>query len=904
MNSIKSKFFISYIAIVSVFFSLCMPMSVFADTPSGDDTFELITGQQTGSDDTGDGGTGNPNDFNYYYVGQQFTTTMRIKSGGTNASNIIIGYNTAICDASNLTTGSYFNTWSSQTISGGKVKSTGFNISAPNSSGTGSFGTVRFTANRPTVANYGTGSAAVLDIEEGIIGQTTDSNISLAGADLLDDVEDFNFHVWADTKSPYALSPVPADGATDVAVDSNYQFTLRDSKNGEGDNSGVGTGVNTSTGVGYGVITITENANTVDATAFDSYSCSGVWGTNVCATTLNPSSPSGVGGDQRNWKYDTSYTVEISGFKDRASTTQDQLGDPNGPNTMSAKSYTFQTETDNIAPRVQGESPSRGSSGNAVNTNISVDILDKKTYPGSISGSGINAGTCRINVSSPSVPLHTYQQGDPEVTISAIDYGIRFGINPPSDFLENEIISVSVYDCEDNALTPNTMVTDNYTFATSDATGPQVINKAPGNDSNIVINGTIQFDIVDSGVGVDIANTIVYVNGSYYTRSGGAGSVTTSGTRITFSSSLKFDTGVFGVNYPGDTTGISGTATNYSFVLDPQVDFIAGETIPIIVYTRDLNGNIMERDVYSLSTTGGTGQTCGNSIIEGNEECDDGNIVSGDGCSSSCLSTEICGNRILDTGETCEDGNAVSSDGCSSTCQKETTSGNNQSCTPTSGGGGGAVTTVFTPHVINSTGGDVPDLTQINETSILVTWRTNIPARGRVLYGTQPVTSYGEAPNYGYTASTEEHGEETYHAVIINSLTPQTLYYFRPISLAHGNETKGGEGAMAPKFETQIINQFDPALCPAQIEKVIYKENPPTIVYRDRVVEVSKQVTLQSSLSDRKPVNQVIEVQKEKTETKHIDTKTKTRLKEIIGGKNIKIYGTAEKNSTIRIIIR
>ena len=30
-------------------------------------------------------------------------------------------------------------------------------------------------------------------------------------------------------------------------------------------------------------------------------------------------------------------------------------------------------------------------------------------------------------------------------------------------------------------------------------------------------------------------------------------------------------------------------------------------------------------------------QSCGNGNIQNNEECDDGNSISGDGCSSSCL---------------------------------------------------------------------------------------------------------------------------------------------------------------------------------------------------------------------------------------------------------------------------
>jgi cysteine-rich repeat protein len=61
---------------------------------------------------------------------------------------------------------------------------------------------------------------------------------------------------------------------------------------------------------------------------------------------------------------------------------------------------------------------------------------------------------------------------------------------------------------------------------------------------------------------------------------------------------------------------------------------------------------------------------CGNGIIEVPEQCDDGNLVSGDGCDANCTPTG-CGNRILTAGEQCDDGNLVSGDCCSPTCQLE-----------------------------------------------------------------------------------------------------------------------------------------------------------------------------------------------------------------------------------------
>jgi cysteine-rich repeat protein len=64
--------------------------------------------------------------------------------------------------------------------------------------------------------------------------------------------------------------------------------------------------------------------------------------------------------------------------------------------------------------------------------------------------------------------------------------------------------------------------------------------------------------------------------------------------------------------------------------------------------------------------------TCGDNAIQADlgETCDDGNLVDGDGCSSSCL-VEECGNGVIDSGEECDDGaqNDNESD-CTRSCKK------------------------------------------------------------------------------------------------------------------------------------------------------------------------------------------------------------------------------------------
>ena len=77
---------------------------------------------------------------------------------------------------------------------------------------------------------------------------------------------------------------------------------------------------------------------------------------------------------------------------------------------------------------------------------------------------------------------------------------------------------------------------------------------------------------------------------------------------------------------------------------------------------------------------GGSGMPtpyCGDGTVnQASEQCDDGNTVNGDGCSSTCQNelrpaAPVCGNGIVEAPEQCDDGNIVSGDGCSSVCELE-----------------------------------------------------------------------------------------------------------------------------------------------------------------------------------------------------------------------------------------
>ncbi len=67
---------------------------------------------------------------------------------------------------------------------------------------------------------------------------------------------------------------------------------------------------------------------------------------------------------------------------------------------------------------------------------------------------------------------------------------------------------------------------------------------------------------------------------------------------------------------------------------------------------------------------------CGNGTEESDEQCDDGNNVSGDGCNNLCQTEaadgSVCGNGIKESKEQCDDGNSLDGDDCTNICHNTT----------------------------------------------------------------------------------------------------------------------------------------------------------------------------------------------------------------------------------------
>jgi cysteine-rich repeat protein len=92
------------------------------------------------------------------------------------------------------------------------------------------------------------------------------------------------------------------------------------------------------------------------------------------------------------------------------------------------------------------------------------------------------------------------------------------------------------------------------------------------------------------------------------------------------------------------------------------------------------DGNLMAGDGcdHECQLEGEVAPTCGNAVREGNEQCDDGNAQDNDGCNANCERVVAplpvaaqCGNATVETGEQCDDGNRAVGDGCDANCQVE-----------------------------------------------------------------------------------------------------------------------------------------------------------------------------------------------------------------------------------------
>lgn len=94
------------------------------------------------------------------------------------------------------------------------------------------------------------------------------------------------------------------------------------------------------------------------------------------------------------------------------------------------------------------------------------------------------------------------------------------------------------------------------------------------------------------------------------------------------------------------------------------------------LFTISCYPDVLNDKTNVCKTTVSVSGDCGNGSEESDEQCDDGNSLSGDGCSRACqLEVEggpICGNSQKESWEQCDDGNNDNGDTCTNLCQNKT----------------------------------------------------------------------------------------------------------------------------------------------------------------------------------------------------------------------------------------
>jgi len=110
---------------------------------------------------------------------------------------------------------------------------------------------------------------------------------------------------------------------------------------------------------------------------------------------------------------------------------------------------------------------------------------------------------------------------------------------------------------------------------------------------------------------------------------------------------------------------VTGNAQVMKLVFTLKTTIAAASPVSVTLTNlaaTDANANSLSVTMTNgvLISKAGGALVCGNSICDAGETCTN--------CAQDCV---CCGNNKVDAGETCDDGNKVSGDGCSSTCQTE-----------------------------------------------------------------------------------------------------------------------------------------------------------------------------------------------------------------------------------------
>jgi len=332
----------------------------------------------------------------------------------------------------------------------------------------------------------------------------------------------------ADREPPVLTAPSPADGQTDVVLDSPISFLVDD---------GNGSGVQKSD------IKVELKQSPADH---------GTWHdiTSDCVIT----------GTARSRRVD--YQAPIPFLYNQRVTVRVTATDIAG-NTMVA-SFEFLTITDTAAPTIANRNPDDGATNVPVNTNIAFDLLDNR--------SGIDPTSIHVTVQGTDVSSALAVSGTPTQTNVLYD--------PPTDFLYGEVVVVTV-DVRDIA--GNVMPTVTYSFTTlADTTGPVIdsLNPADG-ATNVPIDTTISFRVQDAISGVARDSITLSVMGTPVTLTArNFQEIAPNAYLVTYDPGpLPYDTSIACEASARDIAGAPKTTVPWSFRTEPEPTYSVTGTV-------------------------------------------------------------------------------------------------------------------------------------------------------------------------------------------------------------------------------------------------------------------------------------------------------------------------------------
>ncbi len=118
-----------------------------------------------------------------------------------------------------------------------------------------------------------------------------------------------------------------------------------------------------------------------------------------------------------------------------------------------------------------------------------------------------------------------------------------------------------------------------------------------------------------------------------------------------------------------DASTSAGSTSNATSSASGASDFLS--TSAVTFGTSSSSGDYSDSDMTETMTTAGKTNYCGDGFIQYSqgEECDDGNVLDNDWCTSSCQKAE-CGDGLVNIyKESCDDANQYDGDECTAACE-------------------------------------------------------------------------------------------------------------------------------------------------------------------------------------------------------------------------------------------